>query len=219
MLAAISHDLRTPIASLWLRAEMVEDAELRGAMVSTLADLRRMVDATLTFAREDATNQKSETFDLTALMRSVADDHRALGHDVTLSTPDSLPFHCRPAALRRAVGNLVENAIRYGKRARVSLGQDPQGIRIRVEDDGPGIPSDQIDAMFEPFARLEGSRSDETGGTGLGLAIARSTVRAHGGEIRLFNRTGRGLTAEICLPALPTGLDPVHGSTVSGGRG
>ena len=96
---------------------------------------------------------------------------------------------------------MIENAVRYGEHARVFLGQHAQDIRIQVEDDGPGIPVDRIEEMFEPFTRLEGSRSDETGGTGLGLAMARSTVRAHGGEVRLFNRTERGLTAEISIPA------------------
>ncbi|MCJ2010459.1 ATP-binding protein [Methylobacterium sp. J-092] len=200
MLAAVSHDLRTPIASLWLRAEMVEDEDLRAGMVRTLGDMKRMVEATLSFARDDAASQASGPLDLAELARTLASDHAALGRDVTLSAPEALPFAGRPDALRRALDNLVENAVRYGRRARLALDRDGADVRIRVEDDGPGIPADRVEAMFEPFARLDDSRSDETGGTGLGLAIARSAIRAHGGEIRLHNLPQGGLRAEVVLP-------------------
>ncbi|TXM72947.1 HAMP domain-containing protein [Methylobacterium sp. WL12] len=200
MLAAVSHDLRTPIASLWLRAEMVEDEALRAGMVRTLGDMKRMVEATLSFARDDAASQASGPLDLTELARTLVSDHVALGRDVTLSAPETLPFAGRPDALRRALDNLVENAVRYGARARIALDRDGAEVRIRVEDDGPGIPADRVEAMFEPFARLDDSRNDETGGTGLGLAIARSAIRAHGGEIRLATLPQGGLRAEIVLP-------------------
>lgn len=200
MLAAISHDLRTPIASLWLRAEMVEDVELRTAMVRTLGEMKRMVEATLSFARDDAAAQRSERVDLADTARSLVDDHCALGRDVALSAPDALTLEGRPVALRRALDNLIENAVRYGERARVSLDRDDHGVRIRVEDDGPGIPEDRLEEMFAPFTRLDGSRSDETGGLGLGLAIARSAIRAHGGDIRFTNLPVWGLRAEIVLP-------------------
>ncbi len=200
MLAAVSHDLRTPIASLWLRAEMVEDEDLRAGMVRTLGEMKRMVEATLTFARDDAASQASGPVDLAALTRTLVADHVALGRDVTLSAPETLPFSGRPDALRRALDNLVGNAIRYGRCARILLDRDGAEVRIRVEDDGPGIPADRVEAMFEPFARLDDSRNDETGGTGLGLAIARSAIRAHGGEIRLATLPQGGLRAEIALP-------------------
>jgi signal transduction histidine kinase len=201
MLAAISHDLRTPIASLWLRAEMVEDGELRTAMVRTISDMGRMVDATLAFARDDALAQDSGPLDLAEMVQALADDHRVLGWDVAVVSPTDLPFHGRPVALRRAIDNLVENAVRYGGRARITLGRSGDGIRVLIDDDGPGIPPDRIEEMFAPFARLEGSRNADTGGTGLGLAIARSAIRARGGDVALVNRAGGGLRAEVKLPA------------------
>lgn len=200
MLAAISHDLRTPIASLWLRAEMVENDDLRTAMVRTISDMGRMVDATLAFARDDALAQDSGPLDLAGMVRALADDHVVLGRDVTVASPDELPFHGRPVALRRAIDNLIENAVRYGGRARISVERTDDHIRILVDDDGPGIPADRIEEMFAPFARLEGSRNADTGGTGLGLAIARSAIRAHGGDVALVNRAGGGLGAEVSLP-------------------
>lgn len=201
MLAAISHDLRTPIASLWLRAEMVADGELRAAMVRTISDMGQMVDATLAFARDDALAQDSGPLDLAEMVRALVDDHVVLGRDVTVASPADLPFHGRPMALRRALDNLVENAVRYGDRARITVKQDGDCVRILVDDDGPGIPSGRIEEMFAPFGRLEGSRSAETGGTGLGLAIARSAIRAHGGDVALTNRATGGLRAEVTLPS------------------
>lgn len=201
MLAAISHDLRTPIASLWLRAEMVEDGELRNAMVRTISDMGRMVDATLAFSRDDALAQDSGALDLSEMVRALADDHGVLGRDVTVTSPATVPFQGRPLALRRALDNLVENAVRYGDRARISLERADDLIRILVDDDGPGVPPDRIEEMFVPFARLEGSRNADTGGTGLGLAITRSAIRAHGGDVVLANRTGGGLRAEVTLPS------------------
>ncbi len=200
MLAAISHDLRTPIASLWLRAEMVEDDDLRDAMVRTLADMRAMVDATLAFAREDRAIPSREAFDLAAMVRSVAEEQRALGRDVLCPGPPDQAFRGSPMVLRRAVTNVVENAIRYGIRARLSLAREAGTLRITVDDDGPGVPEDKIEEVFEPFARLEASRSADTGGIGLGRSIARSAARAHGGDVRLRNRTDGGLRCEIVLP-------------------
>ncbi len=199
MLGAISHDLRTPLSSLWLRAELVEDVELREAMVRTLAEMRDMVEATLAFSRDDATGE-SGSMDLAQLARAITEDQRAFGRDVSLSVPASLPFHGRSIALKRALENLVENAVRYGERARLTIVSGTDAVRICVDDDGPGLPSDRIEDMFQPFVRLEDSRSMQTGGTGLGLAIARSAVREHGGELILSNRQERGLRAEITLP-------------------
>ncbi len=199
MLGAISHDLRTPLSSLWLRAELVEDTELREAMVRTLADMKRMVEATLAFARDDAA-QDSGPVDLAELLQRLVDDQQALGRDVSYTGPDTAPMHGRSLPLRRALDNLVENAVRYGARARVTLNLEPQALRIRVDDDGPGLPPERIEDMFQPFVRLDESRNAETGGTGLGLAIARSAIREHGGDLTLENRPVRGLRAEILLP-------------------
>ncbi|MCJ2137082.1 ATP-binding protein [Methylobacterium sp. J-026] len=206
MLAAISHDLRTPIASLWLRAEMVEDTALREAMVRTLTTMQRTVEITLAFAREDASEGRGSRLDLGAVARTLADDHRVLGRDVVVDAPPSLPFHGREPVLRRALDNLAENAVRYGGRARITLEDHDTEVCILVDDDGPGIPPDRIEDMFAPFARLDASRSDETGGTGLGLAIARSAIRAHGGDITLANRPNGGLRATVTMPreAFPT---------------
>jgi signal transduction histidine kinase len=200
MLAAISHDIRTPIASLRLRAEMVEDAELRADMVRTLMGLQQMTEATLSFAREDNVSEETRATDLVALIEAVVEDFRALGHDIAWRAPERLTLRCRPAALRRAIGNLLENAARYGLRARVSLQADKGAARIVIEDDGPGIPADKLEAVFEPFVRMESSRNEETGGIGLGLAIVRSAVQAHGGEIVLVNGANGGLRAHITLP-------------------
>jgi signal transduction histidine kinase len=198
--AALSHDLRTPITALRLRAELIEDDELRFAIVRTLSDMQRMIDATLALARDEATSEETRSVDLVALLDAIADDCSAAGSEVTIDAPEQLPFRCRPVALRRAIGNLIENAVRYGNRARVTLEHGGDHVSILVDDDGPGLPSDKLTEVFEPFVRIEQSRSEETGGIGLGLAIARSTMRAHGGNVLLTNRSEGGLRAEISLP-------------------
>lgn len=201
MLAAIGHDLRTPITSLKIRAELLDDDEARDKMVATLDDMQRMTEATLAFAREDADGEPLRSVDVNALVESLCDDLAAMGRDVTFAGVERLPYPCRPTALRRAVANLVENAVRYGDRARVALAETPDGPRITIDDDGPGIPPERIEEVYKPFVRLETSRSRETGGSGLGLSIARSIVLAHGGELTLANRREGGLRAEIRLPA------------------
>jgi signal transduction histidine kinase len=201
MLAAVSHDLRTPITSLRLRAEFVEDEETRERMLETLSEMQRMVEATLAFAREEATSEETRVVDLAALIESTAVDLADLGADVQVSHAGRLPYACRPLGLRRALRNLIENAVRYGDCARVSLEPGRDEHRIVIDDDGPGIPEEGFERVFEPFVRLEDSRSRETGGIGLGLAIARSIVRGHGGDIRLANRAGGGLRVTAALPA------------------
>lgn len=200
MLAAISHDFRTPITSLRLRAEMVEDEELKSAMTRTLDEMRDMVQATLSFASESVADEETRMVDLVSLVEAVADDELTLGHRVEVNSPDRLPYRCRPTSLKRAIINLTENAIRYGERARLTLTAGVNNIRIRIEDDGPGIPQEKLEEVFEPFTRLEMSRNPVTGGVGLGLAVARSCVRAHGGDVILSNMAEHGLRAEIILP-------------------
>lgn len=201
MLAAIGHDLRTPITSLRLRAEFIEDDETRTRILATLDEMQRMVEATLRFAREEAEAEPTRVVDLGALLQSTVDDFADMGGAVELVEPGRLPYACRPLALRRALRNLIENALRYGERAWVRLAQDRATISIIVEDEGPGIPPDMLEHVFEPFFRLEASRSQETGGIGMGLAIARSVVRGHGGDVLLENRSeGHGLRAVIELP-------------------
>ena len=200
MLAAIGHDLRTPITSLKLRAELLEDDEARAKITATLEEMQQMIEAALAFVREDAVAEPSRTVDLSVLIATIVDDYSDLGKNVRFAGSQRLPCRCRPTSLRRAITNLVENAIRYGERARVSLTLESGGPVIAIQDRGPGIPPERINDVFQPFVRLEVSRSRSTGGVGLGLSIARSIVLAHGGELVLSNITTGGLRAEIRLP-------------------
>jgi signal transduction histidine kinase len=202
LLAAVSHDLRTPITALKLRAELVDDAALRAAMMRTLDEMHEMVEATLGFARDESRQEPTRLLELVALVEAIADERQQLGHAVSAqASVPRLPYRCRPASLRRALNNLVDNAVRYAGGACIRLATEPGAVVIKVEDDGPGVPEDMREALFEPFVRLETSRSGETGGVGLGLAIVRSCVRAHGGEVQLHNRPTGGLAAVVRLPA------------------
>lgn len=200
MVAAISHDLRTPITRLRLRAEFVEDHEQREKMLADLDDMERMISSTLSFASEDAAGEPPETVDLTALLQSICDDLADTGRAVEFRGEGRLPYRCRPVALRRAFANLIENAVTYGGRARVAAVAKDDGIFVRIDDEGPGIPEEDKEKVFRPFYRLDESRSRETGGTGLGLSVARTVVRAHGGNIELTNRPEGGLRVEVTLP-------------------
>jgi len=203
MLAAIGHDLRTPITSLRLRAEFVADPDERDKILATLDEMQAMTEATLAFAREEATGEPTRVIDLAALAESVCSDLADLGWNVTFAESGKVPYRCRPAALRRALRNLIENAVRYGGCARVSLALSRDSFEIVIEDDGPGIPEEEFERVFVPFFRLEGSRSRTTGGVGLGLSIARTIVRGHGGDIELGNPRSGGLRAVIRLPQVP----------------
>lgn len=211
MLAAVSHDLRTPITNLRLRVELLEDGEPKSRMLETLDELRITVEATLAFTREEG-GEESVRADLSTLVESVCDDFSDVGQPVIFSPAPRLPFVCRTNSLRRAVRNLVENAVAYGGVARVRLNCLPQEVEIIVSDDGPGIPVPEMERVFEPFVRLEGSRNRRTGGVGLGLCIARSVIRGHGGDIHLHNRPGGGLDAVISLPVLSEPGRDIHPS-------
>lgn len=200
LMAALGHDLRTPITALRLRAELVEEEEARERLLATLEEMHQMVEATLGFLRDQSASEAVRDVDLAALVEGLCEDLRELGHDVDFAGPERHVARLRPMAMKRAIRNLVENAVTYGGRARVRLAAEAGEIVVTVEDDGPGIPEAELERVFEPFVRLETSRSRDTGGTGLGLAIARSVVRAHGGEITLANRPGGGLRATVRLP-------------------
>ena len=200
MLAAMSHDLRTPITTLRLRAEFIEDEEIKVKILETLEEMQRMTEATLAFVREETATEPTRMVDLTALVESVTADLVDLGADIDFTPGGRIDQACRPAALKRALRNLLENAVRYGERAAVSLDVKETEIEITIDDQGPGLPNDQIERMFQPFVRLDESRSVEGGGIGLGLAIARSILRNHGGDIKLTNREEGGLRATINLP-------------------
>jgi signal transduction histidine kinase len=200
MLAAISHDLRTPLTLLRLRAENVEDAAERDKMLGTIAEMNAMIAATLQFSKDEAAAEPRRRTDLTALLASVVDDMADAGLPAAMESAPSIVRECQPAAMKRAITNLLDNAIKYGKRARAAIHATPQAIEITIDDEGPGISEDQLARVFQPFYRIEGSRNRETGGIGLGLAIALSVVQAQGGQLALSNRPEGGLRATITLP-------------------
>jgi signal transduction histidine kinase len=201
MTAAISHDLRTPITRLRLRAELVEDEEQRRKMLADLEHMEALIDATLAFAREeDSKHEAASSVDLVSLVEDLCEDRPSVTFQVAPDLGPRLPCVCRPVAIRRCVDNIIDNAVKYGEIARVRIEATPSTARIIVEDDGPGIPDSDLERVFQPYERLENSRNQETGGAGLGLAIARMIARAHGGEVRLRNRQGGGLTASVELP-------------------
>jgi signal transduction histidine kinase len=205
LLTAIGHDLRTPITRLKLRAEFVEDDEQRGKMLADLEEVEAMISATLAFGRDARTTEPVSSLDLVELLRTVLDeaaDARPEAADkLAYEGPAHLTVRARPLALKRALTNLVSNAVTYGGNARARLIPSEHGtLVIEVEDDGPGIPPAELDRVFEPFHRVEPSRSRETGGVGLGLPIARNIFRAHGGDVTLANRPMGGIKATLTLP-------------------
>ena len=203
MLAAISHDLRTPLTLLRLRAENVEDAPERDKMLASIAEMDTMIAATLEFARDEAMAESRRRTDLSALLASVVDDMADTGLPVAMEVAQPIVCECQPAALKRALTNLIDNAVKYGKRARATIRTAPQAVEITIDDDGPGIAKDELMRVFQPFYRVEGSRSRETGGIGLGLSIALFIVQAQGGQLTLSNRPEGGLRASITLPIQP----------------
>lgn len=200
MLAALGHDLRSPLTALRLRVEMLEDDDDRERMTASLDEMQEMVEQTLAYARGVWSAEGVEAIDLAALVGDLAEEARAAGCAVDWPGAPPLGLRARPVALRRALRNLLDNACRYGQRARISLTADADHARLVIADDGPGIPEDALARVFDPFVRIETSRSRETGGTGLGLSIAQGVLRAHGGTITLANRAGGGLEAVVTLP-------------------
>lgn len=200
MLAAISHDLRTPLTALRLRAEFIEDEENREKILATLDEMQAMTEATLAFAKSEHSNEETRALDLSALIDALCEDYRALGHNIEFSTPGRKVCRCRPLAIKRALRNLIDNALAYGGRAELQLHDVSDTLKITVIDSGPGIAEADLARVFDPFVRLEQSRSRDTGGMGLGLSIARTIVHAHGGELSLTNRVQGGLEARMVLP-------------------
>ncbi len=201
MLAALSHDLRTPLTLLRLRTEEVADADERDKMLNTIGQMDEMIGSTLAFARDEVRAEPRRRVDIAALLASVVDDMADAGLPVTMTPAAALIQNCQPGALKRAITNLLDNAVKYGARARAAIATSDKAIEITIDDDGPGIPEAELPRVFQPFYRVEDSRSRDTGGSGLGLAIAQSIVQAHGGELTLANRAGGGLRASIKLPA------------------
>jgi signal transduction histidine kinase len=199
LLSAVGHDLRTPITAMRISLEFVEDAELRDRLLKNLDELQELTEAVLSAARGTGGEVKRNV-DLAALLESICTDLDELGEPVSWKTHPPAPLACRPNEIRRAVRNLVENAVAYGRKASVGLTQCDNGYEILVEDEGPGIPEADQGRVFEPFVRLEGSRNEETGGAGLGLTLVKAIAEGHGGKVTLENRTNGGLRARMRLP-------------------
>lgn len=199
-LAAVSHDLRTPIGRLRLRLDRMEDEGERRAMEADLDEMQAMVDVTLAYLRGDGDPEARKVTNLASVLMGVADASADAGRDVVFEGPGRALATVRPVAFRRALENLVDNGVRYGTRVRIGLEVEDMALVLQVDDDGPGIPRADVARAFEPFTRLEGSRNRNTGGTGLGLTIAKRAVEAEGGTISLVNRPGGGLRVEIRLP-------------------
>lgn len=200
MLAAISHDLRTPLTSLRLRSEFLPESEDKERMQQTLAQMEEMLKATLSFARDDNNSDPSREVDLASLLESLCDDYQDAGRAVEFQASAKLIYACRPTLIRRALQNLIDNALTYAGHAQVECSLEAQQIVLRVLDSGPGIPESQLEQVFQPFVRLDEARNTESASVGLGLAIARTLVHQHGGDITLHNRPTGGLCASILLP-------------------
>ncbi|MDZ7711365.1 MAG: ATP-binding protein [Roseovarius sp.] len=197
VMAALGHDLRSPLTVLRVRAELVEEDETREALITSVEEMQDMVERTLAFAKGMAISETPETVELGEFL---ADLRRDMLDAFQLETGAPLRIRLRPHSVRRALRNVIENATRYGGSAEVSYSGDNDHALIEVRDHGTGIPDAQLEEVFEPFFRVETSRSRETGGTGLGLSIARSILRSHGGDITLENHPDGGLVARLSLP-------------------
>lgn len=200
MIAAMSHDLRTPLTRLRLRAESVEDHDQQQKMLAELDMMGKMIESVLSFARDDTKHEPQSLVDLSALVEGICLDAADAGEPVTFSGPRGVTIFCRPTVMRRAISNLVDNAVKYGGSASVNLVPKPERVVVTVEDEGPGIPRTEREKVFEPFYRIESSRNPDTGGVGLGLSVTRSIVWEHGGDIVLASRKGRGLSVRLELP-------------------
>jgi len=199
-LAAVSHDLRTPIVRLRLRAGFIEDGEAARAIDADLDEMEAMIDSTLAYLRGETESEPRKPADLVAMIQTLCDAATDAGAAVTYAGPPQARLVCSPVTLKRAFSNLIDNAVKYGDGARVALEDKGHEILVRIEDDGPGIPEADMQAVFEPFRRLETSRNRGTGGNGLGLTIARRAVEQHSGTLQLSNRPSGGLLALARLP-------------------
>jgi signal transduction histidine kinase len=202
LLSSVGHDLRTPITAMRINSEFITDDELRERITKNLEELQDLTEAVLSAGR-GAGGEKTRKVDLAALVESLCTDMDEMGQPVSWSAHSAAPVCCRPNEVRRAVRNLIQNAVAYGNRADVCLSEAQDRYDIIVEDEGPGIPEADRSRVFEPFVRLEPSRSAETGGYGLGLTLVKSIAEGHGGQVALENRTERGLRARFSLPREP----------------
>lgn len=200
MLGALGHDLRTPLTSLRIRAEQVDNPKLREGMTTTIEELSALLDDILTLARDGAAKADRELIYVPVLLSSLADELGDGKGEVRLGRVEELSVSCMPALLRRALRNLIENGLRYGGAVTLNAHMDGDDIVLAVEDEGPGVPEGELAALREPFVRGESSRNRQTGGAGLGLAIAEGAARAHDGRLRLENKKEGGFRAALVLP-------------------
>ena len=199
LLSAVGHDLRTPITAMRINLEFIADDELRERLETNLEELQALTESVLSAAR-GAGGESKRNIDLSALVESLCADLDDLGEPVTWQAHGPAPLACRPDEIRRAVRNLVENAVAYGRRAEVQIAETSAAYEIVVEDEGPGIPDSEQARVFEPFVRLESSRNSDTGGTGLGLTLVKAIAHGHSGNVTLENRPEGGLRARLTLP-------------------
>jgi signal transduction histidine kinase len=204
MLTALSHDLKTPLTRMRLRADLMDDEDQRQRFEADLKEMEAMVTQTLDFMRGLGGHEPSQPLDLMVLLTALQRDHQAMGRTVAVDGPAQLPVQAVPSLLRRALNNLIDNAVLYGERATVRVEQTATHVLLHIEDAGPGVPGSELERVFEPFHRLEASRNRATGGTGLGLGIARNVARLHGGDVVLHNRPEGGLDAVLSLLREPT---------------
>jgi two-component system, OmpR family, osmolarity sensor histidine kinase EnvZ len=199
MLAGISHDLRTPLTRMKLQLAMLSDREEARELTGDVQQMEHMIEEYLDFARGD-TREDAERISVKALLEDVVEDYRRTKADVTLAAPEDVMVDLRVVGFRRMLHNLIDNAVRYGKRCKITLRLLPNSCEIVIDDEGPGIPEDKREEVFQPFRRLDPSRNVTTGGVGLGLTIARDIVLAHGGKIALATAPKGGLRVEIHVP-------------------
>jgi signal transduction histidine kinase len=204
-LAAVSHDLKTPLTRLRLKSEAIEDQAMAATIRADLAEMEEMLDQTLAYLSGATAHEPMRALDLAALVQTLADEAADAGGQVEVGGLPRLTVEGRPLALRRALGNLIGNAVKYGERALVRVEAQGHAALVVIEDHGPGIAPADIERAFQPFQRLEPSRNRQTGGFGLGLAIARSIIDGHGGTIALGNRPEGGLSVRVTLPGKPAG--------------
>lgn len=200
MLAAISHDLRTPVTLLRLRAELMDDSAEQRKVLETLDEMEAMITAALEFSKGAFSDEAQRHVDLAALLESLCDDMADRGAPIELASTEQVLYSCRPVALKRAFSNLIDNAIKYGGVARVRIDERTDGIVITIEDDGPGIADEHLEQVFVPFFRVDASRSKGAGGFGLGLTIAQAVIQGHGGDVQIKNGAERGLVVRVSLP-------------------
>jgi len=201
MLAAISHDLRTPLTRIRLRGELIEDPEQQARLFRDVDELQAMVDGALSFFRDDTLAEETTLFDFAELITTVVNDYADQGVALVSVAPERAIYRGRPFALKRVLTNLVDNAIKYGTPPDIELAHDGATWTLSVADRGPGIPEESLQSVFRPYHRIDKSRNRTTGGVGLGLSVVQAIVQGHGGEIELMARPGGGLIAVIKFPA------------------